>query len=340
MKKVFFIILGVVMVGSLVLTSTTWALNVRFNVMYSPKHPLCTEAFSPWAEKVAEVTEGRVKVTLFYSNALFKPKQAYDAVASRVGDMGLVLPTYARNRFLLSGVVDLPMVADEKAVDNSEVLWDMYTTFPDIQNEFSDVKVLWTYMNPAFQLHFTKKEVRTLEDLKDTVVSAGGTVNARIMKSLGASVEAIPMTEVYLALQKGVIEGCFLPYAPLRSQGMADLLHFHTNANLMAAGFFVVMNQDVWGQISPQDQAAITKISGFEGARLVGSVFDKYQSKDVAWMAAKGDKFFTLEPKEREKWAKRILPIRNEWVKDARAKGVPAEKILDRALELMAEKAK
>ena len=148
------------------------------------------------------------------------------------------------------------------------------------------------------------------------------------------------MTEVYLALQKGVIEGCFMPYSPLNSQRMADMLHFHTNANLMAVAFFVVMNKDVWGQISPQDQKAIAGISGLAGAQLVGSVFDKYQGKDTAWMAKKGDKFYTLDPAEREKWAKRIIPIRNGWIKDAKAKGAPAQKILDTALKLMAEKTK
>lgn len=322
------------------ITSTAWALNIRFNVMYSPKHPLCREAFVPWAKKVSEVTGGRVKVTMFYSNALFKPKQAYDAVASRIADMGLVLPTYERNRFLVSGVMDLPMVAGEKARINSEVLWQMYETFPEIPKDYADIKVLWAYMNPAFQLHFTKKRVRNLEELRNTVVSAGGTVNARIMRALGASVEAIPMVEVYLALQKGVIEGCFLPYAPLRSQRMADLLHFHTNANLMAVSFFVVINKDVWKSISPEDRRAIEKISGIEAARLVGSVFDKYQVKDTKWMAEKGDEFFTLTPAERQRWAKRILPIRNEWIRDAKARGVDAESILERALRLMEEKSK
>jgi TRAP-type C4-dicarboxylate transport system substrate-binding protein len=306
--------------------------------MYSPKHPLCKEAFNPWAEKVSEVTNGRVKVTMFYSNALFKPPQAYDAVSTRVGDMGLVLPTYERNRFLVSGVLDLPMVANEKAKVNSEVLWQMYQAFPEIRNEFSDVKVLFTYMNPAFQLHFSKKEVHNLEDLKDTIVSAGGTVNARIMKSLGASVETIPMVDVYLALQKGVVEGCFLPYAPLRSQKIADLLHTHTKANLMAAAFFVVINKDVWAEISPEDQKAIEKISGMEGATLVGSVFDKYQGRDIKWMAEKGDKFVTLDPVELDKWTEKILPIRDEWLNDVKAKGVNGKPILEKALKLMSEK--
>jgi TRAP-type C4-dicarboxylate transport system substrate-binding protein len=317
-----------------------WAINIRFNVMYSPKHPLCREAFNPWAKEVAKVTDGRVKVTLFYSSALFKPKQAYDAVATRVGDMGLVLPTYERNRFLVSSVLDLPMVAQEKAKTNSKVLWEMFQAFPEIRKDYSDVKVLWVYMNPAFQLHFTKKQVRNLDELKNTVVSAGGTVNARIMKSLGASVESIPMTGVYLALQKGVVEGCFLPYAPLRSQRMADLLHYHTDANLMAVSFFVVINKDVWSKISPEDQKAMEKISGLEGARLVGSVFDKYQVRDTKWMANKGDKFYTLDPAEREKWAKRILPIRNEWIQDVKGKGVNGERLLETGLKLMAEKSK
>jgi TRAP-type C4-dicarboxylate transport system substrate-binding protein len=337
-KKSFLVVLAALFLCGVVLPSMVWALNIRFNVMYSPKHPLCREAFNPWAEEVAKVTDGRVKVTMFYSSALFKVKQAYDAVATRVGDMGLVLPTYERNRFLVSSALDLPMVAKEKAKINSEVLWEMYQTFPEIQKDYSDVKVLWAYMNPAFQLHFTKKQVRNLEELKDTVVSAGGTVNARIMKSLGASVEAIPMVQVYLALQKGVVEGCFLPYAPLRSQRMADLLHYHTDANLMAVSFFVVINKDVWSKISPEDQKAIEKISGLEGARRVGTIFDKYQVRDTKWMAEKGDKFFTLDPAEREKWAKRILPIRNEWIQDVKVKGVNGERLLETGLKLMSEK--
>ena len=340
MKKLFLAALTVSILCAAILPSMVWAMNIRFNVMYSPKHPLCREAFSPWAKEVAKVTDGRVKVTLFYSSALFKVKQAYDAVATRVGDMGLVLPTYARNRFLVSSVLDLPMVAQEKAKINSEVLWEMYQAFPEIRKDYKEVKVLWAYMNPAFQLHFTKKQVRDLGELKNTVVSAGGTVNARIMKSLGASVESIPMTGVYLALQKGVVEGCFLPYAPLRSQRMADLLHYHTDANLMAVSFFVVINKDVWSKISPEDQKTIEKISGLEGARLVGSVFDKYQVRDTKWMAEKGDKFYTLDPAERDKWAKKILPIRNEWIQDVKGKGVNGERLLETGLRLMSEKSK
>jgi TRAP-type C4-dicarboxylate transport system substrate-binding protein len=341
MKKSLLLTAIILVVGTLTMSTAAWALNLRFNVQYSPKHPLCTEAFAPWAKQVAEVTGGRVKVTMFYSNALFDPKQALDSVASRAADIGTVLPSYSRNRLLTAGVMDLPMVAGEKAEVNSEVLWTLYQTFPEMQKELESVEVLWAYMNPAFQLHFTKKQVANLSDLANTVISAGGSNQSEIIKLLEASAEAMPMTDVYLAMQKGVVEGCFLPYAPLRTQKIADLLHYHTNANLMAVSFFTVINKSAWEKISAEDQKAIRVISGMTAAVKCGRVFDTHQEIDTAWMRAKGDAFVTLTPEQRKDWANKILPIRDTWVADAKAKGYQnPEGILATALEQMEAKDK
>lgn len=323
----------------LMLSTSAHALNLRFNVMFTPKHPLCREAFVPWSKQVKEVTNGRVKVTMFYSNALFKPKDALNAISSRIGDIGIVLPSYARNKLLMNTVMEQPMVAGEKALVNSEVVWQLYKSVPEMQNELKDVKVLWAYMNPAFQLHFAKKKVETLDDLKNTVVSAGGTTQTQIVRSLGASPEAMPMVNVFLAMQKGVVEGCFLPYAPLRTQKIADLINYHTNANLMAVTFFIAINQKVWDKITPEDQKAIEAISGLTAAQKCGLVFDKSQERDTAWMEKKGDKFVVLSTAQQKMWAEKVSPIRQTWIKDAKKKGyADPGKVLDKALQLMAEK--
>jgi len=321
------------------LSGSASALNLRFNVMYGPKHPLCKQVFAPWAKEVKKVTDGRVKVTMFYSNALFKPKDALDAISSRVGDVGIVLPVYTRSKLILNSVMDQPMVAGEKALQNSEALWEMYQSTPDMQKELKDVKVLWSYMNPAFQLHFTKKKVENLKALQNAVISAGGATQTQIMRLLGASPEAMPMVQVFLAMQKGVVEGCFLPYAPLRTQKIADLTHFHTNANLMAVSFFVTVNQSVWDKISDPDKKAIEAISGLAAAKKSGEVFDAAQTKDVVWMAKKGDKFYNLSADQKKLWAEKVAPVRLKWIADAKAKGyADPQKVLDKALAVMAEK--
>jgi TRAP-type transport system periplasmic protein len=327
--------------GIFLLAASAHALNLRFNVMYSPKHPLCKEVFAPWANEVKKVTDGRVKVTMFYSNALFKPKDALDAISSRVGDIGIVLPVYTRSKLILNSVMDQPMVAGENALQNSEALWEMYQSTPDMQKELKDVKVLWSYMNPAFQLHFTKKKVEDLKELQNVVLSAGGATQTQLLRLLGASPEAMPMVQVFLAMQKGVVEGCFLPYAPLRTQKIADLTHFHTNANLMAVSFFVTVNKSAWDKISDKDKKAIEAISGLAAAKKSGQVFDAAQKRDVAWMAQKGDKFFNLSADEKKLWAEKIAPVREKWIADAKAKGyADPQKVLDKAMAVMAEKGK
>lgn len=333
------ITLGFILLIVFLLNIPGYALNLRFNVMYNQKHPLSRNAFAPWAEAVKKATDGRVKVTMFYSNALFKPKAAMDSIISRVGDIGIVLPVYDPNRLMLNSVMNQPMVAGEKALANSEVLWEMYTSEPNMQREFKDVKVLWAYMNPAFQLHFTKKEVKGLADLKNTIISGGGRTQTNLLKLLGASPEAMPMVEVFLAMQKGVVEGCFLPYAPLRSQKIADLLNYHTNADLMAVAFFVTMNKGAWNKISPADQKAIEAISGLNAARKCGQVFDAAQKRDTAWMAEKGDKFYSLTPAQKKTWSDKIKPVRQKWIDNAKAKGFSEpDKLLQKAIRLMEAK--
>ncbi len=331
-------VIGTLLVILLASTSAH-ALNLRFNVMFTPKHPLCREAFVPWSKQVKEVTSGRVKVTMFYSNALFKPKDAMNAISSRIGDIGIVLPAYNRNKLLLNSVMEQPMVAGKKALVNSEVVWELYQSVPEMQKELEEVKVLWAYMNPAFQLHFTKKNVATLDDLQNTVISAGGTTQTQIIRSLGASPEAMPMVNVFLAMQKGVVEGCFLPYAPLRTQKIANLVKYHTNANLMAVTFFIVVNKGVWDKISPEDQKAIEAISGLTAAQKCGQVFDKAQERDTAWMEKNGHTFVSLSAEQQKMWAEKVNPIRQTWIKDAKAKGyADPGKVLDKALQLMAQK--
>ncbi|MCG8552850.1 MAG: TRAP transporter substrate-binding protein [Desulfobacterales bacterium] len=336
-KKTSIILVFAVLIVCL-LNIPGYALNLRFNIMYNQKHPLSRDAFAPWAKQVKEVTDGRVKVTMFYSNALFKPKAAMDSIISRVGDIGIVLPVYDSNRLMLSSVMDQPMIAGEKALKNSEVLWQLYTTEPEMQTEFKDVKVLWAYMNPAFQLHFSKKEVKGLADLENTIISAGGATQTHLLRLLGASPEAMPMVEVFLAMQKGVIEGCFLPYAPLRSQKIADLLKYHTNANLMAVSFFVTINKKAWDKISPEDQKAIESISGLNAARKCGQVFDNAQQKDTTWMLEKGDSFYSLTPEQKQSWALKIKPVRDKWIQAAKEKGYTSpDKVMEKAISLFAQ---
>ena len=311
------------------------AATLRMNNNYVPKHPLTTQVFKPWAEEVGKVTQGRVKVKVFDSSQLSSFPQSYENLRSGVMDIGLVCPTYQPGQLVFSGVFDLPMVAAGKAAKSSVVAWEMLHKSPEIQKEFEEFEVLWVYLNPPYQIHMNKALVKTADDLKNRVVSAGGAVPVKIAQLLGASPESMPMTEVFQALQKGVVEGCMLPYAPLRSQGIADYVKFHTDVNLMGNSFFVAANKRRWDRISKEDQEAIRKISGRMMAEKTGQVFDDTQVIDVQWMQERGDEFYTVPDDERQKWRVAITPIHDDWVK--RTKSDKAQALLDMVMKAMQE---
>ena len=339
MRRKTLLITGLILLVALLMlpyvSSPSGAVELRFNSMYSPKHPINRHAFDPWAKEVEKRTEGRVKATLFPSNALATVKEAFDATVSGVCDIAVSCPTYAPDRFPLSTAINLPMLGHTKAETNSLALWELYEKFPQLQKEYSEVKLLWLYANPSFQLHFTKKPAHNLEELKDRVISSGSAMGLKILQRLGARPESLPMVDVYLALQKGVAEGCLLPYAPLKPQKIAELLHYHTDADLLCVSFYVVMNLDKWNGLSPGDQKAISEVIGRYGAQLCGSVFDTYQARDVKWMADKGDKFYSLVSAERAKWVKRVMPLHDEWIKKMEGKGLPGKEVKEETERLI-----
>ena len=70
---------------------------IRFSNWLPPAHYIVKEMLEPWAAKVNEVTEGRVKVE--FINPLGKPQAHLDLVRNGVADMGMSVHSYTATRF-------------------------------------------------------------------------------------------------------------------------------------------------------------------------------------------------------------------------------------------------
>ena len=67
-------------------------------------------AFVPFAEKVAALTDGKVKVKIYPSAQLGNPKTMVDSIRNGITDIGFVLPGYVPGRFPRSSVFELPFI--------------------------------------------------------------------------------------------------------------------------------------------------------------------------------------------------------------------------------------
>src|SRR4030042_187817 len=150
-------------------------------------------ALQPWVKKVEEATKGKVKIDVYYSQTLAKGPRIWNAVKTGVADMGWCFHGYWPDMTPLADVITLPSLPIKSAEKGSEVLWKLYEKYPSIQNHFKDVHVLMLWTSHPYILITTKKQIKTLEDIKGLKIRVTGGPPTEQMRGLGGVPVLLPM---------------------------------------------------------------------------------------------------------------------------------------------------
>jgi len=298
------------------------------------------ECLQPWVKKVEEATKNKVKVDVYYSQTLVKAPDIWNAVKTGVADLGWCFHGYWPDMTPLADVVTLPGLPFKSAEKASEVLWRLYEKFPSIQNQFKDVHVLMLWTSHPYILITTKKQVKTMEDLKGMKIRATGGPPTEQLKALGAIPILMPMPDTYLAMDKGVIDGMAAPWEPVLAHRLYEVVKYYTIVPLSAVYFSMPVNKQRWNTLPRDVQEGITSVSGLEGARFWGRNFFDRVERAVDDTVKKGGYTmvkYVVPPDEAERWRKVAgEPIWKEWVKKTEGKGYPeAQQILDATLDML-----
>jgi TRAP-type C4-dicarboxylate transport system substrate-binding protein len=240
----------------------------------------------------------------------------------------------------LADVITLPLLPVKTAEKGSEVLWKLYEKFPSIQNEYKDVHALTLWSSQPYFLITTKKQVKTLEDIKGLKIRVPGGPATDQMRALGAVPTLIPMPDTYLSLDKGVIDGMGAPWEAIQGFRLYEVVKYYTMVPLSAVYFSMSMNKKKWESLPKDIQQAMTSASGLEAAKFWGKNWFDTAEDGVMADAKKGNyqiNKYIIPQQEQDRWAKVAgEPLWKEWVKKMEGKGHPeAQQVLNAALELL-----
>ncbi|MEI9477735.1 MAG: TRAP transporter substrate-binding protein [Deltaproteobacteria bacterium] len=297
-------------------------------------------ALQPWVKKVEAATKGRVKIDIFPAQTLAKGPDIWNAVKTGVADMGWCFHGYWADMTPLSDVITLPSLPIKSAEKGSEVLWKLYEKFPAIQNEYKDVHVLQLWSSNPYFLITTKKQVKTIEDIKGLKIRVVGGPPTDQMKALGAIPTLIPMPDTYLSMDKGVIDGMGAPWEAIHGFRLYEIAKYYTIVPLSAVYFSMSMNKQKWESLPKDIQQAITSVSGLEAAKFWGKNWFDTAEEGVMESAKKGNyqiNKYVVPRQEQDRWTKVAgEPLWKEWVKKMEGKGrSDAQQVLNTALELL-----
>ena len=268
-------------------------------------------------QDVEKATQGRIKTTMFASNTLAPPMQAYDATAKGVVDVCGNLLAYSPGRLPLSEVLQQPL-GYKNGYQASKVANAYYKKFKP--KEFDDVKVMYLHgAAPGFVM--TKKPIKTSADIKGLRIKANAE-NADIVKNLGGAPVTMPVSETYDALSRGIVDGTLFPIEALQGFKIGEVVKTVLEDYGMSymTSMYVIMNKAKWNSITPADQKAIEKIND-EYNEKIGKLWVELDNKAKEFAIGKGVTFVTVSEKEQAATAEKMKPIWDDLCQDGQVQG-------------------
>ncbi len=267
------------------------------------------ERFKQLAEKA---TNGRVKVEVYPNSQLYKDKEEMEAL--QLGAVQMLAPSLAK--FGPLGVkefeaFDLPYIFPSKTalynVTEGEIGKGLMKKL-----EPKGITGL-AFWDNGFKVMSANKPLHNPADFKGLKmrIQSSKVLDAQ-MRALGANPQVLAFSEVYQALQTGVVDGTENPPSNMYTQKMHEVQKHVTVSNHGYLGYAVIVNKKFWDGLPPDIRAALDK------AMKDATTFEKaiaQRDNDLALEAIKKagkTEIYTLSVKEQAEWRKVMLPVQKE----------------------------
>jgi len=318
--------LAALVAGALAAMPAAAQVTLTYSSWVPPSHHLSVWQVN-WANTVQKATNGRVKFQLLPKHPS-SPPGTFDAVRDGLMDLSYVTASYTPARHVLPLMAELPgagATAEINSVAFSRIHWKHFQKV----GEYNGVKLLAVWTHGPGQM-FTKKPVKSINDIQGLKIRTGGGVAEAVAKALGAAAFVKPAPESYELLKSGVADGVFFPLESVVSFKLDTVLEQATlfQGGMYSSAFGFFMNQDKWNKIPKQDQAIIEKYSFEYAARSNGKSWDTADQKGLAALKTAKVKIVNADKALQAEVRKRSDPIIEDWIAKANAKGVDAPAVL------------
>ncbi|MFH1491392.1 MAG: TRAP transporter substrate-binding protein, partial [Pseudomonadota bacterium] len=261
--------------------------------------------------------------------SLTPPTEKFNSTVDGIADISEGLVFVTPGRFPMSEMLLLPELGLDTAEKASKAWWHLYKTMPAFQKEFAGVKMLFLHSSPKMMLA-AKKEIKTVEDLKGLKVWAPGRQPVQTAKALGMTPVSLAPGEVYLALDKGVIDAAWADFEILVSRRFYEVTKYQvTNLYLNHTPFYVIMNQGVWDRLPQDVKKVFENLTGDWAVEFYGRVRDEGETHSRDAAKEKGMNLIQLPDSEIAKVKKLVEPVKAEYAAELEAKGLPGKKALE-----------
>jgi C4-dicarboxylate-binding protein DctP len=303
---------------------------IKFSHVVAPNTPKGKGAdkFKELAEKY---TNGKVKIEVYPNSQLYKDKEELEAL--QLGAVQMLAPSLAK--FGPIGVkefevFDLPYILPNKAALRRVTDGPLGKKLFDLLAPKGMAGL--AYWDNGFKVMSANKPLRMPEDFKGLKmrIQSSKVLEAQ-MRALGAIPQVMAFSEVYQALQTGVVDGTENTPSNEYTQKMHEVQKYTTNSNHGYIGYAVIVNKKFWDGLPGDVRDPLTKAMT-EATDYANTISQKENDEAMTEMKKSGKtEIIDLTPEQAVAWRKALSvvydemssrvgkPIIDEFLKEANA---------------------
>ncbi|MBO9452067.1 C4-dicarboxylate TRAP transporter substrate-binding protein [Tropicibacter sp. R16_0] len=305
------------------------AMATEWNVSLWGKRRAFTEHVEKLAELVDEKTGGEFTLNISYGG-LSKNKENLDGISIGAFEMAQFCAGYHRDKNRAITVLELPFLGVNTLEEEVAVSHAVYD-HPAVKEEMAqwNARIIMTSPMPQYNLVGTGEPRDQLAEFKDMRVRATGGIG-QAFSAVGGVPTSVTATEAYNAMESGVVDTvAFAQHAHLAFGTINRADWWTANLNPGTVNCPVVVNIDAYEALSPEHREALD--SSIDEA--IGHYLANYGALLEKWDSVLAEKNVTkveLAESELDAFRKAAAdPIREKWIADMTAQGLPAQDLYD-----------
>jgi TRAP-type C4-dicarboxylate transport system substrate-binding protein len=312
------------------------ALKLIYSASFGESHPTIVPQLR-WLDMIESETNGRVKFERFLGGALSTSQTAMKDLRKGVWDVGTIIAPHEPDVFpIASSCLKFFYGAKDRAT-NTMIYKQVLDEFPAFTAEYDGGKPLLFMTAGPFCL-VSKVPIYTLEDFRGLQLRTIGPFMKDTFEALGASPVSIPVGEVYISMQKNLVDGVLKGPDAIKADSLAEVAEYSILLNLHEGGGQVMLfRQEVFDSLPPDIQGLIEdSLPDLETDFMTN--YDAYVAEAEDWAVKEyNHQFIELPAEEMAQFYELVGNEGKTAAADLDAKGLPGTQIYERVRQLVEE---
>lgn len=308
-------------------------IKLKFATFGSAESPIQKCAYRSVLEDIEKASGGKIGFETYFGGQFGRAGRQYDQLVRGIMDMSADILTYKPGAFPLSDLMTLPMMFSdpEKA---SRALMRVYPKL--LKEELKDVHIMWLAMTSPYVFHL-REPITSLADLKGKRVRVSGRVLIDSLALLGIDGVALPVTQQYENLQKGVIAGTLGTWTTVAAFKLQEVTKYHYEIDFAGSVVFFAMSRKSYEGLPPDMKKVIDGVSTGDIAARASGCFLKGDAAGMALAKKAGSKIARASAETRARLEKELEPVIEKYLKEASEKNPKAREAYKALKEEMAK---